>query len=132
MIRDRFPSGKQIVETHDVIEETYDLEHAGAAVRNPDVHCSEIVREARDNHFDPYDRAAYLLRRLITAHLFEDANKRTAWGTVLDYLDRHDLEPAKTDKDNVEPVLNAVRAFSVEELSKWFETGEIDESKYNP
>lgn len=132
MIRDRLPSGEQIVKAHDVLEEKYDLDHEGAAVPHPAVHCSEIVRETRDNHFDPYDRAGYLLRRLITAHLFEDANKRTSWGTIIDYLDRHGLEPAKTDKDDVEPVLNAIRSFSVEELSEWLETGEIDESKFHP
>jgi prophage maintenance system killer protein len=132
MIRDRLPSGTQIVETHDVLEQTYDLDHKGAAVPHPDIHCSDIVRETRDNHFDPHDRAAYLLRRLITAHLFEDANKRTAWTTILEYLDRHGIEPANTEKEAVEPVLDAIRAFDVDELADWLETGEIDESKFNP
>lgn len=132
MIRDRLPSGKQIVENHDWLEQTFDLDHKGAAVTHPDIHCSEIVRESRDNHFAPYDRAAYLLRRLITAHLFEDANKRTGWMTTREYLNRHGLKPAKTDKDDVEPVLNSIRSFNVDELSEWLETGSIDESKYHP
>lgn len=132
MIRDRLPSGKQVVENHDFFEAKYDLDHKGASVTHPDVHCSEIIRETRDNHFDPYDRAAYLLRRLITAHLFEDANKRTAWMTTREYLDRHGLKPAKTDKKDTEPVLDAIRAFDVNELSEWLETGNIDESKLHP
>lgn len=132
MIRDRLPSGKQIMATHDELEEEFDLDHEGAAVPNPDVHCSDIVREARDNHFALYDRAAYLLRRLITAHLFKDANKRTSWLTIRDYLNRHGLEPAKTKKEDTEPVLNAIRAFDVDELAEWLETGEIDESKLHP
>lgn len=132
MIRDRLPSGKQVVTNHDWLEQTYELDHKGAAVTHPDVHCSEIIRETRDNHYDPHDRAAYLLRRLITAHLFEDANKRTAWMTAREYLGRHDLTPAQTDKEHVEPVLDAIRAFDVDELSEWLETGTIDESKYNP
>lgn len=132
MIRDKLPSGKQIVRNHDWLEQTYDLDHKGAAVTHPDVHCSDIVRETRDTHFDPYNRAAYLLRRLITAHLFEDANKRTAWMTTREYLSRHDLKPAQTDKEHVEPVLDAIRAYDVDELSEWLETGSIDESKYNP
>ncbi len=132
MIRGKLPSGRQIVATHDELEEEYDLDHEGAAVPNPAVHYSEIVKETRDNHFHPHDRAAYLLRRLITAHYFEDANKRTAWMTIRDYLDRHGLEPAKTDKEDTEPILNAIRAFSVDELSEWLETGDIDESKLHP
>lgn len=132
MIRDRLPSGKQVVNNHDWLEQQYDLDHKGAAVPHPAVHCREIIRETRDNHFDPYNRAAYLLRRLITAHLFEDANKRTAWMTTREYLDRHGLKPAKTDKTDTEPVLDAIRAFDVDELSEWLETGTIDESKYNP
>lgn len=132
MIRDRLPSGRQIVATHDELGEDYDLDHEGASVSNPAVHFSEIVRETRDNHYDPYDRAAYLLRRLITAHLFEDANKRTAWLTIRDYLNRHGLEPARTKKEDTEPVLNAIRAFDVDELAEWLETGEIDESKFHP
>lgn len=118
--------------THDELEKDYDLDHEGASVPNPDVHFSEIIRETRDNHYDPYDRAAYLLRRLITAHLFEDANKRTAWLTIRDYLNQHRLEPAKTKKEDTEPVLNAIRSFDVDELAEWLETGEIDESKFHP
>lgn len=118
--------------THDEIEEDYDLDHEGASVTHPAVHCSDIVREARDNRFNPYDRAAYLLRRLITAHLFEDANKRTSWLTIRDYLNRHGLKPAKTKKEDTEPVLNAIRAFDVDELAEWLETGDIDESKLHP
>lgn len=132
MIRDRLPGGKQIVENHDFFEAKYDLDNEGVSVPVPEVHCNDIVRETRDNHFKPYNRAAYLLRRLITAHLFEDANKRTAWMTTREYLDNHDLKPAKTDEKDVDPVLSAIRAFDVDELAEWLESGEIDESKFHP
>lgn len=68
----------------------------------------------------------------MTAHYFEDVNKRTALATVIDYLGRHGLKPAKTKKEETKPVLKAIRAFSVDELAEWLESGEIAESKFHP
>ena len=131
MVDDELPTGKEIVATHDELEEVYDLKYKGARVAAPRLDLKRIVQDACD-YDDVYDRAAYLLRNIITAHLFEDANKRTAWTTILDYLDRHGLEPAKTEKEETDPVLNAIRAFEIEGISEWLETGDIDESKFNP
>ncbi len=53
MIRDRLPSGTQIVENHDWLEQTFDLDHTGAAVTHPDIHCRKVVmtRMARHNNY---------------------------------------------------------------------------------
>jgi prophage maintenance system killer protein len=117
MVDDELPTGKEIVATHDELEEVYDLKYKGARVAAPRLDLKRIVQDARD-HDD-----AYLLRNIITAHLFEDANKRTAWTTILDYLDRHSLEPAKTEKEETDPVLNAIRAFEIEGILNGLKRG---------
>lgn len=131
-VTDELPTANEIITTHKELEEIYDLKYRGIRVAAPRIKIRRIIRNAAEYGDDPYDRAAYLLRKLITSHYFEDANKRTAWTTILDYLDRHGLEPAKTEKGDTEPVLKAIRAFEVEELSEWLETGDIDENKFNP
>lgn len=129
---DKLPTGQEIMATHEAIEEDYDLKYKGVRVAAPRIKFKRIVQDARDDYNNAYDRAAFLLRKIITAHYFEDANKRTALATVIDYLGRHGLQPAKIEEKEAEPVLKAIRKFSVKELSEWLETGEIDESKFNP
>lgn len=131
MVDDELPTGKEIMATHEEIEEDYDLKFKGVRVAAPRIKFKRIVREARD-YDDVYHRAAFLLRKIVTAHYFEDANKRTALATVIDYLGRHGLKPAKTKKEETKPVLKAIRAFSVDELAEWLESGEIAESKFHP
>lgn len=76
-------------------------------------------------------RAAFLLRKLITTHLFEDANKRTAWATTEIYLERNGATPAERD-ESVADVLKRIRRYDVGEIADWLETGEIDESRLGP
>ena len=40
-----------------------------------------------------YHRAAALLFGIPSVHVFEDANKRTAWTVTIEYLNRHGIEP---------------------------------------
>jgi long-subunit acyl-CoA synthetase (AMP-forming) len=105
----------------------YLLEDPGATV---------VVVEDRDllEEVDGYEgthtRAAALLRKIITAHYFEDANKRTGWATTRKYLENHREAPA--DRERVERVLRNIRSFSVEEIAEWLKTGEIDEKRFHP
>lgn len=131
MSDDTLPTADEIMATHEEIEEVYDMKYRGVRVAAPRIKFKRIIRNAREQN-TVYDRAAYLLRKMITAHYFEDANKRTAWATVRDYLNRHGLKPAHTDQENTEPVLKAIRAFDVDELSEWLESGDIDEGKFHP
>lgn len=54
----------------------------------------ERLLEEIDDVDGLYLHAAYRLRKLITAHFFEDGNKRTAWAVTLEYLERNSEEPA--------------------------------------
>ena len=123
---DDLPSPEEILATHDEIEEVYDMKYTGAAVAAPRLKLCRLLDEIEDG--DRYHRGAQLLRDLLTAHFFEDGNKRTSWATTLRYFDQYDETPAETG-DRVPKVLRRIRRYDVEELAEWLETGEIDEER---
>jgi prophage maintenance system killer protein len=130
MADETLPTPEEILAIHEEIEEEYDLTHTGAAVAAPKVDLREIRSDAME--FDTiYLRAAYLLRKLVTAHLFEDANKRTAWATTEIHLERNDLTPAERGEP-VERVLKRIRRYDVDEIAEWLETGDLDRSRLDP
>ena len=67
----------------------------------------------------------------MTSHFFEDGNKRTAWITTREYLDRHGEQPAETGED-AERVLRRIRRYDTDEIAAWLETGAIDEDRLDP
>ena len=120
-----FPTPAAIIEVHDTIEDEYDIKYTGARVAAPRLELREILEDV--NEFDGvYFRAAALLRGLITAHIFEDGNKRTARAVTVLYLEEHNLKPADRD-ETVERVLRRIGRFDMLELAEWLETGDIDE-----
>lgn len=124
------PTPEEILATHEEIEDAYDMKYTGVKVAAPKLKLKRILRDA-DDYDDVYDRAAFLLRKLITAHIFEDGNKRTAWTTVREYLDAHGETPANHGP-SAKPVMYRIRRFNVEEISEWLETGDIDEDRLEP
>lgn len=130
MARDQLPTPAEIIATHEEIEETYDLTHRGARVAAPRLKLREILDNVA-SYDTVYQRAAALLRQVITAHLFEDGNKRTAWTTTILYLDTIGDAPAETG-DRVPHILRRIRRYDVDELAEWLETGNIDEDRLDP
>lgn len=127
---DALPTPEEILATHEEIERTYDLKYTGTRVTAPKLKLRRIVRNA-ESYDDLYHRAAFLLRKLITAHLFEDGNKRTAWVTVREYLSENGETPARRDPDAAR-VLRRIRRYDVTEIAEWLESGTIDESRLEP
>lgn len=130
-VGDDLPDADRIIQIHDRIEDEYDLTHTGAAVAAPRLEFKELLREV-DEYEGEYQRAAALLRKIITAHYFEDGNKRTAWITTRQYLDDHGHAPAERNAERVARVAKSIRSFDISEIAKWLENGEIDEGKLNP
>ena len=128
---DRLPSARQIVIAHEEIEEAYDLKYTGARVVAPRLTLRDILEEVRE-YDDIYMRAACLLRKVLTAHLFEDGNKRTAWTVTRQYLNNHGLQPAERREIVVAHVLRSIRRYDIDELAEWLETGNIDRSRLTP
>ncbi len=126
----RLPTPEEILVTHEEIEEQYNMKYTGTRVAAPKLKLRRILRETA-KHDGVYTRAAFLLRKLITAHYFEDGNKRTAWVTIREYLQKHDETPAERGEDSGK-VLRRIRRFDVEEIEIWLETGEIDDDRLDP
>ncbi|WP_129116900.1 Fic family protein [Halegenticoccus tardaugens] len=130
---DDLPTAEEIIDTHVFIEEEYELKFRGARVAAPQLKLKRLLRDISDDDDteDIYLRAAALLRHIITAHYFEDGNKRTAWLTAREYLERHGEIPAERG-ELAHRVLKNVRRFDVDELAEWLQSGEIDEKRLTP
>jgi len=127
---DTLPTPEEILATHEEIEDAYQMTHTGVRARSPTVKLQRIIEEA-EGYDDIFLQAATLLRRLITAHIFEDGNKRTAWVTAREYLAKHDQQPAERTP-SAERVLYRIQRYDIEELATWLETGDIDEDRLEP
>lgn len=125
------PTPTEIIEIHKEIERENGLTHTGSRRRFPKQTLAGILAEI-DEHDGVYLRAGALLKRLISTHLFEDGNKRTAWTVTRLYLDDNGTEPAVRDSDHVAPILRRIQRFDADELAEWLETGEIDEERLDP
>lgn len=129
---DRLPAPQEILDTHEELEVAYDMKYRG--IRTPFTRrkLRSVIDGAAEDE-DAYDRAAFLLKRLISIHVFEDGNKRTAFVVVIEYRWRHGLAVAVTPHDNEAPqILRSIGRNEVDELGTWLRSGDIDRSKLNP
>lgn len=92
------PTPEEIVEIHAEIEREYDFKYTGARVVAPELKLKRLLDDV-DEYSGVYHRAAALLRKILTAHYFEDGNKRTAWTVTVLYLEEHDHEPAERGRE---------------------------------
>ena len=125
------PTPAEIIEIHEEIEESYGLDHTGISTQLPEQTLERILTDV-DRHDSVYLRAAALLRDLISAHIFEDGNKRTAWTVTRLYLENHETIPAVRDPDRVAHVLRRIQRFDYRELADWLAAGDIDEDRLSP
>lgn len=121
------PSVEEIHAIHDELTETYDLKYPDVRDRFADEKLQRLIEEAQE-YDDDFQKAAYLLRKLPSLHVFEDGNKRTAYLVAVEYLDRRNLEPARSG-DIVERVMRCRKRYSVEEIAQWLKDGTIDDDK---
>jgi death-on-curing protein len=125
------PDANDIIEVHGQIEEQENLTYTGSRVASPWLRLREDVIEEAEKRDGIYPRAAALLRKTITRHVFEDGNKRTAWTATVLYLEEQDTEPAVRGMD-AERVLRRIRRYDIEEIAEWLKSGEIDEERLDP
>lgn len=130
MTDDDLPTPDEILRVHDQIEEEQDVKYTGTMKAAPKAKLRRNVVEPAAEYDDVYHRAAVLLFEIPSVHVFEDANKRTAWTVTKSYLKREgiDLDPPQDD-ETVERIVRRAGLFDTEELAEWLETGEINESK---
>jgi len=124
------PTAREILTVHERIEETYDLKYKGTKKAAPKLKLRREVLEEAAEYDDPYHRAAVLLFRLQSVHVFEDANKRTAWTVTQEYLGRCGIEPEiPQDAETIERIIRQAGLFSTKEIACWLKTGEIQEDR---
>ena len=68
---DDLPDGTQIIEIHDWVAAEYGVKHTGSRVPVPGLRLREDVLEPGSEKDGTFYRAAGLLRKIITAHVFE-------------------------------------------------------------
>lgn len=124
------PTAEEIIANHEVLEEMYDLKHTGTMKAAPRLKLQREVVDEAEEYDDPYHRAAVLLFKIPSVHVFNDGNKRTAWTVTQEYLERCgiDAEVPQDDK-TIEQIVRRAGLFTIDELARWFETGEIDEDR---
>lgn len=121
------PTAEEIITVHEQLEEAYDLKHKGLMKAAPKLKLRTKVIDEAAKYDEPHHRAAVLLFRIPSVHIFNDANKRTAWTVTQEYLDRCGLDPTVPQgSETTEKIIRRAGAFSIEELAEWLETGEID------
>lgn len=128
MPTDELPTPEEILDVHKQLEEKYDLKYKGTKTRVPKLRLREEVLEPAAEYDDPYYRAAMLLWKIESIHIFEDANKRTAWTVMRAYLRRKGIDPP-TNNELSERVVKRLGLFKIDEIAYWLETGEIDEDR---
>ncbi|MEF8802293.1 MAG: Fic family protein [Halolamina sp.] len=101
------------------------MKHIDTMPAAPRLALKEKILAEAQQYDDPYHRAAVLLWHLISTHVLEEANKRTAWTMAIQVLHRHGIDPALPE-DEVARVVRRHGLFTVDELATWLETGEID------
>jgi prophage maintenance system killer protein len=127
---DGLPTPAEVLAMHEEIEEEYDLKYKGTRVAAPKLELRENVIEQAAEYDDPWHRAAVLLFGIPSVHVFEDANKRTAWAVTMEYLDGQGLAvELPQDRNVIERIVRRAGLFDTDELAGWLETGEIDEDK---
>jgi death-on-curing family protein len=124
------PTPQDIIDVHDRLEDQYDLKHKGTMKAAPKAKLRREVIEPAQERENPYQRAAVLLFKIQSVHVFQDANKRTAWAVTVRYLERKEIKPEFTQSDEtIEKIVRRAGLLYPEALTEWFKTGEIDESQ---
>lgn len=124
---DALPTVEEIYAIHEAIVDEYDLDHPGIRAFFPDDKLARVIDRAAERA-DVFERAAVFLNGLPRVHVFEDGNKRTAWVTAVELLDRNGIEPAPGAEEAAR-VMKRRQRYDVSELAAWLRTGEIDRDR---
>ena len=124
------PTARDIIDVHSRIERIYDLKYEGLRSRTPTRTLREKALDPAREYDDVYHRAAALLFGIQSAHVFEDANKRTSWAVTLKYLRNNGHEPVFEQDDGlVEGIIRSIGYFDTDVVASWLKTGRMDESE---
>jgi len=95
----------------------------------PDSFIANIIDKARKDTGDIYERGAILLRDLIIMHGFASGNKRTAFVVTVQFITDNGAITKVKNFNKAERILRNIRRYTLEDISHWLRTGDINESK---
>ena len=91
----------------------------------------EVVAGCEDLEGDIYDKAAYLLKKMIKQHAFASGNRRTAFIITKHFLFSNDAEFKIEDNPDYAPIMTGIREnyYADNEIKNWIKYGKIREFK---
>lgn len=91
----------------------------------------EVVTGCEELEGDIYDKAAYLLKKMIKQHAFASGNRRTAFMITKHFLDSNGKEFKITDNPDYAKIMTGIREnyYTDEEIKNWIQNGKIREFK---
>ena len=122
-----YPSIEYINEVHEVVIEENPSKVPGERV-TPESRLLSVLRDAR-SILGIYKKAAVLMKRIASEHVYEDGNTTTAILVTIDFVENNGKEFKPEDRTITGKVANNHGLYSVEEIVHWIETGDINEEK---
>ena len=91
----------------------------------------EVVTGCEDLEGDIYDKAAYLLKKMIKQHAFASGNRRTAFIITKYFLLSNDAEFKIEDNPDYARIMTGIREnyYADAEIKNWIQHGKIREFK---
>lgn len=82
-----------------------------------------IVAQTRRCEGGIYRKAAFLLRSLITAHVFRDGQHRTAFFVTVMFLEQNGESVHCDDYGQARTFLKGIRMYDNDQIARWLEFG---------
>lgn len=84
---------------------------------------AKIISETKRRNGDTYSKAAFLLRTIITSHIFKDGQHRTAF-VVTEMFLRENKQSIHCNYQQARMFLKNIRSHNVEEIARWLRHGD--------
>jgi len=84
---------------------------------------TRIIKATREYDGDIYQKAAFLLRELITAHVFEDGQHRTGFMVAAVFLRENGESLHCADYRQARSFLKSIRMYNVDQIAEWLRHG---------
>lgn len=122
-----YPTVDDIKRVHSQVLEKNPDKYPGEMV-SPESKLPSVIRTAR-NTPGIYKKAAVLMKKIASEHVFEDGNTTTAILIAKKFLDKNNKKFKPKDQKLTGKMADNHGLFSMEEISYYFKTGDIDETK---
>lgn len=124
-----YPTKETVIFINDIVNAMSNRKADQPQLLKPDSFIDIVIDDTRNAQGDVYDKAAVLMRGLITSHGFASGNKRTGFITTLTFLKENNARIRVRNFNKAERIIRNIREFSTTDLAVWLRIGDIDEKK---